>query len=222
MALDASYQLLGEPEKAVYERKAVAIWSQLGQMRALGMSELNLGVQAYADGDWDDAIDWYMRAEEDCLRAGDRAAAAMAAANLGEVLVSRGSLDQAERVLTESRRTLRAAGYSPHALFAETQRARIALERGLAEEAVVVLTAIAAEAATLGHPAIAFETAVQLAHAHAAAGDPAAGLAALDEAAGAASDEAALLAVPASRVRGECLAALGLLDEAERCFEASL
>src|SRR5262249_34236778 len=30
MALDAAYQLLGFPERAVYERKAVEIWAELG------------------------------------------------------------------------------------------------------------------------------------------------------------------------------------------------
>jgi class 3 adenylate cyclase/tetratricopeptide (TPR) repeat protein len=222
MALDAAYQLVGQPEEAVYERKAIKIWSRLGQLRSLGISELNVGVQAYADGDWDGAIEWYRRAQDDCLRAGDRATAAVAAANLGEVLVSRGTFDEADRVLTEARRALRAAGYVPHALFAETQRARIALERDRMDEALAALEAIAAEAATLGHPAIAFETVVHLAHAHAIAGDPEVGLAAVDEATAAAGDVAALFAVPVDRVRAESLTALGRLDEAERCLDSAL
>ena len=222
MALDASFQLLGEPEKAIYERKAAEIWSRLGQLRSLGISELNVGVQAYADGNWDEAIEWYRRSQENCLRAGDRATAAVAGANLGEVLVSRGSLDEAEALLTEARRALRAAGYTPHALFAEAQRARIALERGRGADALLALEAIAAEAATLGHPAIAFETVVQLAHAHAVAGDPEAGLAALADAARRAGEIAALLSVPVERVRAECLMALGRLDEAERCLDSAL
>ena len=222
MALDASFQLLGEPEKAIYERRAIEIWSQLGQMRSLGISELNVGVQAYADGEWDEAIEWYSRAREDCLRAGDRATAAVAGANLGEVLVSRGLLDDAERVLTEARRALRAAGFTPHALFAETQRARISLERGRAAEAIDALEAIAAEAATLDHAAIAFETVVYLAHAHAVAGSPGVGLTALDAAVGGAGEVAALLAVPVERVRAECLLGLGSYDEAERYLDSAL
>ncbi len=222
IALDGSYQMVGEPEKAVYERKAVEIWSRLGQMRSLGISELNLGVQAYADGDWDEAIDWYSRAREDCLRAGDRATAAVAAGNLGEVLVSRGELDKAETVLTEARRALRAAGFTPHALFAETQRARIALERGRVAEALAGLEVIVAEAATTGHPIIALETVVHLAHAHVVAGSPEAGFAALDEAVGSASEVVALLAVPVDRARAECLAALGRLDEAATYLESAL
>ena len=219
-ALDASFQLLGEPDKAVYERKAVEIWARLGQTRSLGICELNLGVQAYADGDWDEAIDWYSRAQQDCLLAGDRAAAAMAAANLGEVLVSRRSLDEAERVLSDARRALRAAGYIPHALFAETHRARAAVEQGRGAEAIPALEAIVAEAATLGHPTIAFETVVHLAHAHAVSGNPDAGLAALEAAA--AEDVAPYLAVSVDRVRAECLAGLGRHEEARAVLDGSL
>ena len=221
-ALDGSYQMLGEPEKAVHEREAVEIYSRLGKTRSLGISELNLGVQAYADGKWGEAVEWYARAQSDCLRAGDRASAAVAGGNLGEVLVSRGELDQAEIVLTDARRTLRAAGYTPYALFAEAQLARIALERGRSDEALASLEAIVAEAATLGHPIIALETAVHFAHAMALARDPEVGLEALEAAANAAGDEAALLSVPIDRVRAACLTALGRTDEAERYLDNAL
>ena len=221
-ALDGSYQLLGEPEKAVYERQAVEIYSRLGQTRSLGISELNLGVQAFADGNWDEAVEWYSRAREHCLLAGDRANAAAAAGNLGELLVSRGALDAAEPMLTEARRALRAAGYAPYALFAETQLARVMLARGQRADALRVLDAIVAEAATLGHPIIALETTVYFAHAHALVGDAAVGLEALEGAAGAAGDEAALLSVPVDRVRGACLMALDRLDDAESCLMRAL
>jgi class 3 adenylate cyclase/tetratricopeptide (TPR) repeat protein len=221
-ALDGSFQMVGEPEKAVYERKAAEIWSRLGQMRSLGISELNLGVQAYADGDWSGAVDWYTRSRADCLRAGDRATAAVAAGNLGEVLVSRGEFDEAEVVLSEARRALRAAGYTPHAVFAELQRARIALETGRGDEALAALEEIVAEAATIGHPIIALETVVHLAHAQVVAGDPAAGLAAVDDAVARAGDVVALLSVPVDRARAECLTALGRLDEASECLDRAL
>ena len=94
-ALDGAYQMLGQPEKATNERKAIAIWEELGRLRSVGIVELNLGVQAYADGNWDEAIDWYERSRTDCTAAGDRQNVAIASANLGEVLVSRGELDAA-------------------------------------------------------------------------------------------------------------------------------
>ena len=76
-------------ERAVHEWMSLEIYTRLGNTRLCGITELNLGVQAYADGKWSEAVDLYTRAQEDCLRAGDRPNAAIAAANLGELLVSR-------------------------------------------------------------------------------------------------------------------------------------
>ena len=67
-ALDGSYQMLGEPEKAIHERMSIEIYTTLGDIRARGITEANLGVQAYADGRWTEAVDLYLRAQEDCLR----------------------------------------------------------------------------------------------------------------------------------------------------------
>ena len=123
-ALDGSYQMLGEPEKAVHERMSIEIYTALGDIRARGIAEANLGVQAYADGRWVEAADLYLRAQEDCLQAGDRQHAAMTAANLGELLVSQGRYEEAESLLRDARRVLRAAGFTPFAIFAEIQLAR--------------------------------------------------------------------------------------------------
>ncbi len=94
-----------------------------------GIYGLNVGVQAYADGQWTEAAELYAQARENCLRAGDRQNAALAGTNLGELLVSQGRLDEAERVLTDARRVLRSSGYTAFALFAEVQLARCALDR---------------------------------------------------------------------------------------------
>jgi ATP/maltotriose-dependent transcriptional regulator MalT len=221
-ALDGAYQMLGQPEKATHERKAVDIWEQLGRLRSVGIVELNLGVQAYADGHWDEAVDWYERSRTDCAAAGDRQNVAIASANLGEVLVSRGALDAAETVLIDARRALRAAGLTPYALFAETQLARAKLERGCADEALASLARIVEEAEGIGHAGIVLEIAVYFTHAATTAGQPERGLAVLTAAASAAGAEAVMLAVPVDRVRGAALVALGRLDEARACFEHAL
>ena len=221
-ALDGAYQMLGQPEKATHERKAVDIWEQLGRLRSVGIVELNLGVQAYADGHWDEAISWYERSRTDCAAAGDRQNVAIASANLGEVLVTRGELDAAETILTDARRALRAAGLTPYALFAETQLARAKLERGDAAESLLSLARIVDEAEGIGHAGIVLEIAVYFAHAATVAGQPERGLGVLNEAARAAGEEAVMLSVPVDRVRGMALVALGRVDEAAACFERAL
>ena len=95
-ALDGSYQMLGQPRGPCTSRWRSRSTPRSVTRGSLGITELNLGVQAYSDGRWDEAIAWYERAQGDCSRAGDRQHTAIAGANLGEVLVSRGELDEAE------------------------------------------------------------------------------------------------------------------------------
>jgi predicted ATPase/class 3 adenylate cyclase len=221
-ALDGSYQMLGEPEKAVHERKALEIYTRLGNDRLSGIYGLNVGVQAYADGRWDEAVELYTNAREACLRAGDRQNAAHAATNLGELLVSRGRLDEAEGLLVEARRTLRSSGYAAFALFAEIQLARCALARGEAAVALDTLEQIAREALGVGYAALVLEAGVYLGHAHAHAGSPEAGLEALDAAVAAGREDTALYAAAIERARAACLAALGRRDEARACLDRAL
>ena len=221
-ALDGAYQMLGQPDKAVHEQRAVEIWAELGSLRSVGNVELNLGVQAYSDGRWDEAADWYGRAQRDCSAAGDRQNAAIAGANLGELLVSRERFDEAEAVLVDARRVLRGAGLVPFALFAETQLARAAVKQGRAAEGLEALERILVEAEDIGHAGISLEIAIYFGYAAAAAGDPVRGLGVLEEAAQAAGEDAAFLAVPIDRVRGMTLVALDRLDEAAECFARAL
>jgi tetratricopeptide (TPR) repeat protein len=224
-ALDGSYQMLGEPEKAVHERMSIEIYTALGDIRARGIAEANLGVQAYADGRWVEAADLYLRAQEDCLQAGDRQHAAMTAANLGELLVSQGRYEEAEPVLRDARRVLRSAGFTPFAIFAEIQLARSALNRGEAQDALESLTRIGAEAASVDYAALVLEAGIYLAHAQAQAGAPEVGLEVLDAAVVAAGDDAALYAAAVDRARAACLVALDRLPEAceqlDRALEAA-
>ena len=187
------------------------------------MTELNLGVQAYSDGRWNEAVDWYRRARADCLDAGDRPRAALAGANLGELLVSQGAFDEAETVLTEARHVLRAAGRTPFALFAETQLARLSVARGFPDEA-----SAGARAPGRGGPRDRpcrnrardndllrrgdCRRRRPIDGAHRAGG----------AATGSMSDEAALLAVPLARVRASCLMALARDEEARACLAEAL
>jgi tetratricopeptide (TPR) repeat protein len=221
-ALDGSYQMLGEPEKAVHERMAIEIYTTLGDIRARGIAEGNLGVQAYADGRWAEAADLYLRAQEDCLQAGDRQQAALAATNLGELLVSQGRYEEAERLLGDARRVLRSAGFTPFAIYAEIQLARCALNRGDIQGALDSLTRIGAEAATVDHAVIVLEARIYLADAQAQGGAPEVGLEVLDAAVAGAGEDAALYAAAVDRARAACLAALGRLAEAREHLDSAV
>ena len=221
-ALDGAYELLGEREKAVYGRLSLEILTKLGQTRSLGIAELNLGVQAYADGSWDDSEAFYLRAKEDLLRAGDRHIAAYVGSALGELLISRGRMDDAERMLTESRRVLRSSSFTAYALFTEIQLARCMLVRGDPVGARDALTLIAAEAEDVGYAAFVLEARIYLAHAHAQAGSPRTGLEELDSALTNAGEETTQYAAPTGRARAACLAKLGRDSDALACLDRAL
>jgi tetratricopeptide (TPR) repeat protein len=221
-ALDGSYQLLGQPEKAVHERKAVEVYRRMGDARSAGIYAYNVGGQAYADGKWDEAVELYVRSKEDCLRAGDRNNAAYADASLAELLIGREQLDDAERLLTDARRVLRSSSFAVFALFAEIQLARCALARGDAVAARDSLEQLALEAETVGYAAIMLEAGIYLAHASAQTGSPARGLDALDAAVSAAGQDATLYEAGVERARAACCAALGDREGALACLERAL
>ena len=219
-ALDGAYQMLGEPQKAVNELKALPIWQQLGLTRRAAIVEMNLGVQAYSDGKWDESVEWYRRARDSFRQAGDSTQVAFAEANLGEVLISRGEWEAAEEILRDARRALRAAHHTA-AIFAETQLGRLMARRG-EPGAVEALRKVAAEAAEGSNSFLLLEALVQLASAHVRFGEPEAALAVLEEAEASAGDEIAVAAAAVRRITAEALLELGRLDEAERMLEAGL
>jgi tetratricopeptide (TPR) repeat protein len=221
-ALDGSYQLLGQPDKAVHERKAVEVYRRMGNARLAGIYAYNVGGQTYADGKWDEAVELYVRSHEDCLRAGDRNNAAYADASLAEVLIGRGQLKEAERLLTDARRVLRSSSFAVFALFAEIQLARCALARGDAAAARDSLEQLTVEAEIVGYAAIKLEAGIYLAHACAQTGSPAQGLVALDAAVSAAGHDAALYEAAVERARAACLAALGDREGALASLERAL
>lgn len=182
----------------------------------------NLGVRAYAEGRWDDAVSWYGQSQESFRRVGNEQQAAIAGANLGEVLVSQRRHDEAQEVLDEARRVLRASGLDDFAVFADVQLARLAMERGQTAEAVDAFQSIVKQAQAVGHAGIALEASIYASAAYVASGKPSAALKLLDESEGMAGDEAALLDVPMARVRASAYAVLGEAGEARTQLEIGL
>ena len=104
--------------------------TKLGRTREAATIESNLGVQAYSEGRWDDAIAWYRRAQEHALESGDLRSSAVAGVKPRRGTGSREAPGEAEAMLPDVRRVLRASGRIPFALLAEMQQTRIMIERG--------------------------------------------------------------------------------------------
>jgi tetratricopeptide (TPR) repeat protein len=220
--IDEAYQILGMRDEAVHEEKALEIFEQLGDLSGISLLAINLGVQAYSDGRWDDAISLYTKAQEVGRRAGNTYDEGAAAANLGEVLISRGRLDEAETVLEEARRVLRAQKMLGFALFAETQLGRLRMERGEHQAAVSALNLVIDEANRMGQPFFAVDASVHLADALTRSGDPLRALEVVAVTRELAGEDAALYEVPLERLRAQALVAMDRPDEASSHIERAL
>ena len=211
---DDAYFDLGLRDLAVSTEHALEIYERLGNLPRVARTENILGVRAYAEGRWDDAVAAYRRAQDAFLRVGDEAHAATAAANIGEVLVSQRRLDEAQPILLEAIRIQRAHGLGYAALFAELQLGRLLLERGDLRAAEEDLSHVHAEAVAIGIRVLAIESTVYLAAAFTRGGDPDRALALLDEQERAAGDLGGMFAAALSLSRAEALLRKGLTDEA--------
>jgi tetratricopeptide (TPR) repeat protein len=160
--LDASYSLLGQPGKAVYGDRALRIYEKLGDQAAIAVVTNNLGAQAYYEGRWVDALDYYHRAQDAFQQVGNEPEAASAAANIGEVLVSQGRHREAKPLLMEAARVLRAHQLIDMALFAEIQLARLRMVDDV-DDAMERLIALRTEAHDLGFTHWAIESSLYLA-----------------------------------------------------------
>ena len=221
-ALDRAYQQLGEPSKAVFERQAVEIYREIGELRSAALVEMNLGVQAFAEGRWDEAVERYASADRELQRVGDAASAAMVSANLGEILISRGELDRAKTLLEEARETLRASGLAAPAVFVDTQLARLELEEGRLDEASESLRATIEEAVALQHPYLVVDASFYLALAHRRGGELEKALEVLDEADSVGGDEVIELEARIGLVRAGVLADTGDVVQAESVLQSAL
>ena len=105
------HMTLGTPEKETYRSLALPIYEELGDLTRQGYVLNNLGIDAYEEGQWDEAIGLYQRSREALGRAGAWVEAADTDNNIAEILSDQGRLDEAEGLVRESLRTHRAAEY---------------------------------------------------------------------------------------------------------------
>jgi tetratricopeptide (TPR) repeat protein len=220
--IDNSYELLGRPDQAVYEPRALAIYEETNDLRGVATVANNLGVRAYAAGRWTEAVADYSRARDAFRMVGNEPQAALAGANLGEVLVSLDRLADATDVLTEARRVLRAHDLADFAIFADAQLARVDIKRGRHEEAVTTLEALTEEAFDVGHTGIALDATVHLADALIGAGRIEAALQVIENGQRLGGGDAAYFEVPLTRLKAAATSRLGDLERAAALADQAL
>jgi class 3 adenylate cyclase/predicted ATPase len=209
----------GEP----WAEQALAIWKELGNLLWQAQALNALGMRAYFEGRWDDALGYYRQAGENFERVGDQWHEALIACNTAEILCNQGRYTQAEAVARPAERVLRASGALADTAFAETLLGTIAARRGRPSEALRNLEAARASYLKAGEPTEVVATEISIAEALLYAGEAEEALARVDDIAASPhvrpdDEHASALA----RVRGYALALLGRAVSAQDTVDTSL
>jgi tetratricopeptide (TPR) repeat protein len=154
--LDWAHTDLGSPDAHRFRDLALPMFEELGDHARQGRVLNNLGVDAYYEGRWEEAVDLYERSHRASQRAGDVVEAATALHNIAEIRLDQNRLDEAHELLTEALATWRAVGYGAGVGTALSNLGRVAAHRGDTERAAELLerareqvTAIGAESLLL-------------------------------------------------------------------------
>jgi class 3 adenylate cyclase/tetratricopeptide (TPR) repeat protein len=219
--LHLAYSSLGSPERRAFRGLALPIYEELGDL--LGQANVlnNLGIDAYYEGRWDEALDLYERSRKLRERIGDVVGAATIKGNIGEILSDQGRFEEARAIFEEVKEVVTAAGARLLEYVAESNLGRLAAREGRFDDAESALSGALAGFEELEAASFALETRARLAELDVLRGDRAASVL---ERADVTIGKGAAPAVEAmlQRVRGYALRQSGQPDRARAAFEESL
>ncbi|MBW3668412.1 MAG: tetratricopeptide repeat protein [Actinobacteria bacterium] len=138
--LDWAYTDLGSDQSAHYRELALPIFEELGDLWRQANVYNNLGINAYYEGRWDEAVDSYRRSRELWQRSGDAVQLASADNNIAEVLSDQGRLDAAEPLFREALAGWAAAPSPAGVGLATCNLGRLAVRAGRFDEGEALLT----------------------------------------------------------------------------------
>ncbi len=149
--LDWAHTDLGLPGAERYRDLALPIFEQLDDHARQGRVLNNLGVNAYYEGQWEQAVDFYERSRDASEKAGDFVEGrGTALNNIAEIRIDQGLIDDAEDLLRDALGTWRAARYRTGVGTALKNLGRIATRRGNYERAAELLAQARAEFEAVG------------------------------------------------------------------------
>jgi class 3 adenylate cyclase/tetratricopeptide (TPR) repeat protein len=168
-----AYTSIGSPEKEGLRGLALPIYEDLGDL--LGQANVlnNLGIDAYYDGRWDEALDLYERSRHLRQRIGDVVGAATITNNIGEIELDQGRLEAAEQSFKESLAVFEESGYRYMAYMATGNLGTAAAHAGRAEDGRELLVASLEGFQEIGAASFVLETQARLAACEVLAGDSA-------------------------------------------------
>ena len=137
--LDFVYLQQGRPDLAIYAPLALAIQEERGDLYVQAEILNIMGINAYYQGRWREAIDLYERSRDLRLRVGDGEGAALALNNIAEIISDQGRPIEAEGLFREALRAFRAAGSGMMTGLAIGNLGRVASREGRFDEALPLL-----------------------------------------------------------------------------------
>jgi tetratricopeptide (TPR) repeat protein len=218
-----AYTSLGSPKRHEVRELALPIYEELGDLLGQANALNNLGIDAYYEGRWDEALGYYGRSRAARDRIGDVVGAATIANNIAEILSDQGRIDEAEAELREVRAICEAAGSLLMTAVADANLGRAAARAGRTDEARELLTAAASALEKIDAGSFVVEVHARLAEAALFGGDADLALAAVADTE-AITGTSAPPAVQAllHRVRGDALRLRDQAEAAGRELEESL
>jgi tetratricopeptide (TPR) repeat protein len=221
--LHLAYTSLGDPRRVEVRDLALPIYEELGDLLGQANTLNNLGIDAYYEGRWDDALAYYERSRTARQRIGDVVGAATIANNIAEILSDQGRIDEAEALLHEVRATCETAGSRLMTAVADANLGRAAGRSGRFDDARELLTRALEALREIEAGSFVVETQARLAEVAILSGDADGALAAADAAATNADGTAAPnVQALVHRVRGCAFLKLGREEEAAQELEQSL
>jgi class 3 adenylate cyclase/tetratricopeptide (TPR) repeat protein len=222
--LDLAYLRRGDPDSAVFGRRALAIFEELGNLTQQAGVLNNLAILAYERGRWGESLELFAEASTMWESAGDAWSASFATYNRGEILADLGRLDEAEPLLRKALRIWRASGAGPEAAEAMRQLGRVLARKQQPEESLELLETARQNQVDYGEAAEALLTGARIAESLAIAGRADESLALAD---GLLGEVESVEAPPSSvallqRIRGWSLALLDRPSESRGALEDAL
>lgn len=222
--LDGAYTDLGDPQAAMYRELALPIYEERGDLVGQATVLNNLGIDAYFEGRWDEALELYERSRDLHRRSGNIVLEAVSVNNIGEILSDRGALSEATAAFKEALGTWRWANYPIGSALATSNLGRAALRAGELDSAAELLIDAIKQFEDLGADSLAAETLVRRIELAVAAHRPEAAMALTEQAMAlpALNEGPTPLLAMALRLKGQAQAQAGNYEQARMALERSV
>jgi len=163
---------MGASDDETYSQRALGIYEGLGNLLGQSMALNNIGMGAYWQERWGDAVATWTRAAETSERAGDAVGAAFADCNIAEVLSDQGRFEEAEARFRRALQVWRGTGDEQGVAYASAQLGRTYIRAGRLDEGLALLRDALKRYRALRVQGDALDAEVWIAEGEVARGDP--------------------------------------------------